>query len=68
LLWGEMTDEWTPIFEYVESLLKDGKRSQHEDFQTLFRILPGKKKEIVEYAKSFLEKEKLAGDDLGNEK
>lgn len=30
--------EWTELKEYVEALLKDGKRSQHEDFQVLFRI------------------------------
>lgn len=42
--------------DYVEELLKQGKRSKHPDFQTLFEIY-GKDK-IVDMAREILEKEK----------
>jgi len=42
--------------EYVEKLLKEGKRSQHPDFQLLFSVY-GKDK-ITEMAKRILSKEK----------
>jgi len=38
--------EWTEAFtldDYVRKLLKDGKRSKHEDFQRLFLMLGEKK-------------------------
>jgi hypothetical protein len=47
---------WYQLPEYIESLLKDGKRSQHEDFQVLFRVFG--KDRIVKLAKEILEKEK----------
>jgi len=51
-------EAWTQIEDYIESLLKDGKRSQHEDFQTLFRILPKHKERIILFAKEYLKREK----------
>lgn len=42
--------------EYVEKLLKEGKRANHPDFQLLFSVY-GKDK-IVAMAKRILEKEK----------
>lgn len=45
--------------EYVEKLLKDGKRSNHPDFQLLFRVY-GKEK-ITEIARRILQREKDEG-------
>lgn len=44
--------------DHIQGLLRDGKRSQHEDFKLLFRVY-GRDK-IVEIAKRFLEQEKAA--------
>lgn len=52
-----MNGEWGWNLEkYVEALLKDGKRSQHEDFQILFRVFG--KQRIVKIATELLDKEK----------
>lgn len=48
-IWPEA---WT-LTDYIGSLLKDGKRSQHEDFQILFLVF-GKDK-ITEIAKRLLD-------------
>lgn len=45
---------------YIRTLLKDGKRSQHEDFQVLFRLF-GKEK-VTEIAKEELRKMKNEGE------
>lgn len=50
-------DGWSAslkLNEYIEKLLLDGKRSQHEDFQVLFRVFG--KDRIVEMAKEILAK------------
>lgn len=44
--------------EYVESLLKNGKKSDHEDFKILFNIFGQEK--ITKIAKEILQKEKNA--------
>jgi len=51
-------DDWATIDVYIESLLKDGKRSQHPEFQLLFAIFG--KDRITKIAKAILEKEKHA--------
>lgn len=51
-------DAWT-LEDYVRALLKDGKRSQHPDFQALF-VAFGKER-ITEMAKRLLEAEKPSG-------
>lgn len=51
-----MSKEWMTLREYVDSLLLDGKRSQHEEFKLLFTAF-GKEK-IVALAKELLEMHK----------
>ena len=53
----------TKLEEYIENLLREGKRSQHDDFQILFRLLPKKKDEIVKIAKDILERDKNSVDE-----
>lgn len=50
--------EFTQLSEYVESLLKNGKKSDHEDFKILFNIFGQEK--ITKIAKEILQKEKNA--------
>lgn len=51
-------DAWT-LEDYVRALLKDGKRSQHPDFQALF-VAFGRDR-VIEIAKRLLEAEKASG-------
>lgn len=46
--------DWFLLNDYIEDLLKSGKRSQHEDFQMLFRIFGEER--ITKMAKALLEK------------
>lgn len=45
---------WMQLEEFIETLLRAGKRSQHEDFQMLFRIFGEQR--ITKIAKEMLEK------------
>jgi hypothetical protein len=56
----QKTLDWFLLKDYVEDLLKDGKRSQHEDFQMLFRIFGEER--ITKMAKEILESWKAAKD------
>lgn len=49
-------NKFLPLEKYIELLLKDGKRSQHEDFQILFGLFG--KERVTKIAKEFLELEK----------
>lgn len=51
--------EGVTLEQYVELLLRQGKRSQDEDFKTLMRVY-GRQK-IIDMAKAILEREKLNG-------
>lgn len=46
--------DWFQLSDYVEKLLRDGKRSQHEDFQMLFGVFGEER--ITKMAKEMLEK------------
>jgi hypothetical protein len=48
--------DWSTLQDYVRTLLKDGKSSKHEDFQTLFRVFG--KERVVAMAKEILDQEK----------
>lgn len=50
--------EYVELRDYIELLLKQGKRGNHSDYAILFKIF-GKEK-IVEIAKDILQREKLA--------
>lgn len=50
------SQEWFEFRQYIESLLLDGKRSQHPDFQVLFNVF-GREK-VIAIAKEILEREK----------
>lgn len=56
--------DWTTLEDYVLSLLKDGKRSNHPDFQSLFLIY-GKAK-VTEMAQKLLRKEREKENDGPN--
>jgi hypothetical protein len=45
--------------EYVESLLKMGKRSQAPEFQTLMKAFWWRKDDIIKWAREFIEKDRL---------
>jgi Ca2+-binding EF-hand superfamily protein len=46
--------DWMQLEEFIETLLRAGKRSKHEDFQMLFRIFGEER--ITKMAKDSLEK------------
>jgi len=53
---SKQNSDWFQLQDYVEKLLLEGKRSQHEDFQMLFRIFGEER--IRKMAKEILEKMK----------
>jgi hypothetical protein len=50
------SDDWFTLRDHVRNLLRDGKRSQHEDFQTLFQVWG--KERITKMAQEILKEEK----------